>query len=107
MEVAVNTYNKTYYEKYKNKVPCEFCGKLLTEIELKRGKKSRHYINHCKANPNKLYKDRKQGNFKKQKTLEERKLIFKNMYNFLVNIHKMYYDDLFKKYENEINFFIK
>ena len=74
------TYKKKYYENNKilllpekprelqiiEKIPCQYCGRFLTAIELKQDKKSRHYINHCRGNPDYLYKGRKSGNFKKE-----------------------------------------
>ena len=67
------TYKKKYYENNKivlfpekarelqiiEKIPCQYCGRFLTAIELKQDKKSRHYINHCPGNPDYLYKGRK------------------------------------------------
>ena len=82
-----STYKKKYYENNKivlfpekarelqiiEKIPCQYCGRFLTAIELKHDKKSRHYINHCRGNPDYLYKGRKSGNFKKL-TIEESKI---------------------------------
>lgn len=70
-----STYKKKYYENYKNsmfpekerkyevieKIKCDFCDKFLTTLEIHSG---RHYKNHCRGNPDRIYKDRKQGNFK-------------------------------------------
>ena len=73
-----SAYKKKYYENYKNsmfpekernyevieKIKCDFCDKFLTTLEIHSG---RHYKNHCRGNPDRIYKDRKQGNLKKQR----------------------------------------
>ena len=78
MDQQTSTYKKKYYENNKivyfpdkprelqiiEKIPCQYCGRLLTTVELSRDKNSRHYINHCRGNPNYLYKGRKSGNLK-------------------------------------------
>lgn len=125
-----STYKKKYYENNKimlfpeqqrelqiiEKIPCQYCGRFLTAVELKLDKKSRHYKNHCPGNANRIYKDRKQGNFKKKKEVKqeeppkseldikrEEKKKFRELYNKLVYVDKMDIELIFKLYGKEIN----
>ena len=120
------TYKKKYYENNKIllfpekaqgitdnwKIPCQYCGRFLTAIELKQDKKSRHYINHCRGNPDYLYKGRKSGNFKKLTPEEEAKTdldvkreekkIFREMINKLIREKTMDIDTIYKLYGDKI-----
>ena len=121
-----STYKKKYYENNKivlfpekprelqiiEKIPCQYCGRFLTAIELKQDKKSRHYINHCRGNPDYLYKGRKSGNFKKLTPEEEAKTAldikreekrkFREMYHKLIREKTMDIDTIFKLYGKQI-----
>jgi len=121
-----SSYKKKYYENNKivlfpeqprelqiiEKIPCQYCGRFLTAIELKQDKKSRHYINHCRGNPDYLYKGRRSGNFKKL-TVEEKaktdldvkreeKKIFREMINKLIREKTMDIDTIYKLYGDKI-----
>ena len=107
-----STYNKTYYEKHKTRIPCDYCGRCLTTIELKGGINSRHYKHFCRGNENRIYKDRKQGNFKKviknepiKSEIEikrEKKQEFRKMLQSLIYSKKMDIDEIYKLYAKEI-----
>ena len=121
-----STYKKKYYENNKivlfpekarelqiiEKIPCQYCGRFLTAIELKQDLKSRHYINHCRGNPDYLYKGRKSGNFKKLTVGEkaktdldvkrEEKKIFREMINKLIREKTMDIDTIYKLYGDKI-----
>ena len=85
----------------------------ITAVELKQDKKSRHYINHCRGNPDYLYKGRKSGNFKKLTPEEEakseldlkreEKKQFREMLNKLINEKTMDIDTIYKLYGEKIN----
>jgi len=122
-----STYKKKYYGNNKillfpemprelqiiEKIPCQYCGRFLTAIELKQDKKSRHYINHCRGNPDYLYKGRKSGNFKKEvkeevptKTVleikREEKKQFREMINKLIQDKTMDIETIYKLYAKQI-----
>jgi len=123
-----SSYKKKYYENNKivlfpeqprelqiiEKIPCQYCGRFLTAIELKQDKKSRHYINHCRGNPDYLYKGRRSGNFKKEVKEElpakseldikrEEKKQFREMINKLIREKTMDIDTIYKLYGEKIN----
>ena len=128
-----NKYNKKYYENNKillfpekprelkiiEKIPCQYCGRFLTAVELKQDKNSRHYKNHCRGNPDRIYKDRKQGNFKKEIMHDEikeeqpvkseldikrdQKKEFIEMINKLIREKTMDIDTIYKIYGKQIN----
>ncbi len=92
----------------------------MTAVELKQDKTSRHYKNHCRGNPDRIYKDRKQGNFKKPEiTLDEikeempikseldikrdQKKEFIEMINKLIREKTMDIDTIYKNYGKQIN----
>ena len=121
-------YNKKYYENNKNsmfpdkerkyevieKIKCDFCDKFLTTLEIRSG---RHYKNHCRGNPDYLYKGRKSGNFKKPEIQEEdqqpikseidikreEKKNFIDMINKLIRDKTMDIDTIYKIYGKQIN----
>lgn len=126
MDQQTSTYKKKYYENNKicyfpdkprelhiiEKIPCQYCGRFLTAVELKLDKKSRHFKNHCVGNPDRIYKDRKQGNFKKltpqehEKTLldikREEKKKFREMLHKLISDKTMDIETIYKMYGNQI-----
>ena len=90
------------------KIPCQYGGKFLTAVELRHDKNSRHYKNHCRGNPDYLYKGRKSGNFKKL-TPEEKaqieldnkrkeKNIFREMMNVIIREKTMDTETMYKLY---------
>ena len=119
-------YNKKYYENNKNsmfpdkerkyevieKIKCDFCDKFLTTLEIRSG---RHYKNHCRGNADRIYKDRRQGNFKKKEEEEttppkseldikrEEKKKFRELYNKLLYVDKMDIELSFQLYGEEID----
>ena len=92
------------------KIPCQYCGRCLTAVELKQAKKNRHYKNHCRGTPDYLYKGRKSGNFKKKepqkseigvKREEKRKFI--EMINKLIRDKTMDIETIYKLHGKQID----